>query len=102
MAKQERVVVEGEIVTDNTVSNSSYRQYTQKPADTKIAWVWVLGVIAAFLSFIPIFGLGVSIVAFVVHLVKKVPPILPIFGIIIGTVTTSLFLLLWLVLKAIF
>lgn len=102
MAKQERVVVEGEIVTDNTVAGTSYKQYTQRPADTKLAWVWVLGIIAAFLSFIPIIGLGISILAFVVHLIKKVPPILPIFGIIIGTITTSLFLLLWLVLKAIF
>jgi hypothetical protein len=102
MAKQERVVVEGEIVTDSTMSHSNYRQYTQKPADTSLAWVWVIGIVAAFLSFIPLFGLSVSILAFAVHIIKKVPPILPIFGMIIGTITTSLFLLLWLVLKAIF
>jgi hypothetical protein len=103
MAKQEKIVVEGEIVTDETVAHSrSYQRYTHKPKDSALVSIWLFGLIAIFFSFIPIFGLALSIIAFIVCLVKKVPPILPIIGIIIGSITTSLFLLLWLVLKAIF
>ncbi len=103
MPKQEKIVVEGEIITDNTVANGSgYRQYAHKPNDSALIGVWVLGIIAVFFSFVPIFGLGLSVIALIVSSIKKVPPVLPILGIVIGSITTSLFLLLWLVLKAIF
>ena len=103
MTKQEKVVVEGEVVTDSSVANGPrYQQYTHKPSDSAQVGIWIFGIFAVFFSFIPIFGLLLSIIALVVSAIKKVPPVLPIVGIIIGSVTTSIFLLLWLVLKAIF
>lgn len=103
MAKNERIVVEGEIVTDNSVANGPrYTQYAHKPNDSALVGVWLFGVFAVFFSLIPIFGLVVSVAALAVFLLKKVPPILPIVGLVIGSVTTCIFLLLWLVLKALF
>lgn len=103
MVKKSSKAVEGEIVVDSDISqSSSYRQYTARPTDSALVGIWLFSVVALFFSLVPIIGLGLCAVALVLCLVKKIPPVLPILGIIIGTFTTSIFLLLWLVLKAIF
>ncbi len=103
MAKPEKVVVEGEIVSDSTLANDSkYQQYAQRPTDSALIGVWTFSIFALFFSFVPIFGLIISVFSLIVCVIKKIPPVLPVIGIIISTITTSLFLLLWLVIKAIF
>jgi hypothetical protein len=103
MTKKDREVVEGEVLSEDSLeANRAYREYAQKPTDPALAGVWLLGLASLFFSFIPIFGLALAIIALVVCLAKKTPPILPIIAIIIGSITTSIFLLLWLLLKAIF
>lgn len=103
MAKKKEEAVEGEIVSDSEVKQSySYKQYASKPADSALVWVWTFSLVALIFSIIPIIGLGLCVLALILCLIKETPPVLPIIGIIIGGFTTSIFLLFWLVLKAIF
>lgn len=104
MTKNEKIIVEAEVVNSGSASTSykSHTTYTQKPSDSALVGAWILGVIAVFLSLIPIIGLGVAFVALLANLPKKIPPILPIIAIVIGSVSTGIFVFFWLVLKAIF
>lgn len=103
MVSKKDEAVEGEIVSDTEVKRStSYKQYTSKPADSALIWVWTFSLIALIFSIVPIIGLGLCVLALILCLIKNTPPVLPVIGIIIGGFTTSIFLLFWLVLKAIF
>lgn len=103
MTNKKHTVVEGEIIeTGNVTDSGGFQRFTKRTGDSALAWVWLLSIFALFISFIPVIGLVTAFVALGACLVKKVPPVLPIIAIIISSVITSVFLLFWLVLKAIF
>jgi hypothetical protein len=98
---KKNTAIEGEIVSQPNTSRSSYT-YKTTELSAGSGWLLWFGLFAVFMSLIPIIGLALSLVALVVSKLNKFPIILPIIGIVIGTFTTSVFLLFWLVIKAIF
>ena len=105
MAKTEKVVIEGEIVSPTKPDRGrfkSYQSYTTKPTDGALVGVWLFSITCLFLSIIPYVGLVLAILSLVACLVKKIPPILPILSIIISLIVTSIFIVIWAILGAIF
>ncbi len=104
MVNENKVVVEAEVIESsgpNKEQFKNYTAYTKKPQDSSLVGVWLLCVFSIFFSLVPIFGLAIAVIALITCIIKKVPPILPILSIIIGTISTGIFLFIWLVIKAI-
>lgn len=91
--------VEAEIIRESAGDFTSGAQNTSRSTQL---FAWVVGAIALFVSFIPFIGFAIALIALFINVYKKVPPVLPILAIIIGSITTSLFAFFWLILKAIF
>lgn len=75
----------------------SYSTYTSQAKGTSV-FVWSITIVSLFLSIIPVIGFILAWVALIANIIKKIPPIIPIFSLIIsGFITTFFLLIAWLI-----
>ena len=95
--------IEAEIVQEPTGFSykEQYRTYnTEAKGISKLAWF--LGVLSLPLALIPFFGFIFAIIALIINIAKKTPPILPIISLIISGLVSSFFAIIILLFSAIF
>lgn len=96
-------VIEAEII--NEPEGFSYKErYETYSTQTKqvSSFAWIVSIASLFFSLIPVFGFIFALVAFIIAIIKKIPPVLPVIALIISGFVTSIFLLIVMLIRAIF
>lgn len=94
--------IEAEIVQEPAGFSykEQYRTYnTEAKGISKFAWF--LGILSLPIALIPFFGFIFAIIALIVNIVKKTPPILPIIALLISGLVSSFFAIVIILFSAI-
>lgn len=101
MTKQDKEVLEGEVIATTSVTRSSGSSQTSAKKPARRSFWRVYARVTLLLSFAPILGLLNSAVAFAYCRRAKIIPIVPVISFSISLFATTTFLVLWLIIGAI-